>query len=248
MLFFCRRRILSVLTAGVFFLLLSVGVAVPQVQAGALAAEEIWTVAEQALTERLATDDKNISYKWVRFTTLPAILTVPDGELNLTASLPTGVHYGTPTAVRVLVQNGEARVGEWQVTFQVKKFAPAVVTACDLPVGSTLSADNLRLEERDVTRLRAYYRSVEDAAGLELVRALPIGTLLGETLVRQPLLVKQGDIVRLIGRYGAVTVETTAEAVSSGRIGMLVRVKNAATGKVVTARVKARGMVETLSR
>ena len=121
-------------------------------------------------------------------------------------------------------------------------------TACDLPVGSTLSADNLRLEERDVTKLRAYYRSIDEAAGLDLVRALPVGTLLSETVVRQPLLVKQGDIVQLIGRFGAVTVETTAEAVTSGRIGMLVRVKNAATGKVVTARVKARGVVETLSR
>lgn len=239
------RRLLGVLTAGSLAVLLS---AVPTTQAGSLSAEEIWTVAEQALTERLDTDDKNVSYKWLRFTALPDNLSVPDGALNLTASIPYGVHYGTPTAVRVLVQNGEARVGEWQVTFQVKKFAPAVVTACDLPAGSTLSADNLRLEERDVTKLRMYYRSIDEAAGLDIVRALPIGTLLGEMLVRQPLLVKQGDIVRLIGRYGAVTVETTAEAVTSGRIGMLVRVKNAATGKMVTARVKARGVVETLSR
>ena len=246
MLLFWRRRIFDALTAAALLFILTANA--PTAQAGSLSAEEIWSVAEQALTERLDTDDKNVSYKWLRFTTLPDSVSVPDGELNLTASIPYGVHYGTPTAVRVLVQSGETRVGEWQVTFQVKKFAPAVVTACDLPVGSTLSADNLRLEERDVTKLRAYYRSIDEAAGLDLVRALPVGTLLSETVVRQPLLVKQGDIVQLIGRFGAVTVETTAEAVTSGRIGMLVRVKNAATGKVVTARVKARGVVETLSR
>lgn len=217
-------------------------------QAAVLSSELIWDAAEQALSERLTTDDKETTYKWTRFTALPDTLAVPDGELTLTARLPFGVHYGTPTAVRVLIQNGETRIGEWQVTFQVKKFAQTVVTACDLPAGSTLSSDNLRLEERDVTKLRTYYRNVDEAAGLDIVRALPIGTLVNELLVRQPLLVKQGDIVRLIGHFGAVSVETAAEALTSGRIGTVVRVKNAVTGKVVAARVKARGVVETLAR
>lgn len=217
-------------------------------EAGALSAETVWTAAENVLLEQMATEDKAVTYRWTRFTTLPESITVPDdADIELVASLPRGVHYGSPTAVRVLVKNGETRLYDWLLTFQVKKYAQAVTAAYDLPAGSTLGAENLRLDVRDVTRLRGeYYRTVEEAAGLETVRPLSVGTLVSAMTVRQPLLVKQGDVVKLIGRSGAVAVETTAEALTGGRINQLVRVKNKASGKVITARVKARGVVEVL--
>ena len=217
-------------------------------QSGELSAESVWTAAENVLMERLATEDKAVTYRWTRFTTLPESITVPDdADIALIASLPRGVHYGSPTAVRVLVKNGETRLYDWLLTFQVKKYAQAVVAAYDLPAGSTLATENLRLDVCDVTRLHGeYYRTVEEVAGLETVRSLSVGTLVNALTVRQPLLVKQGDVVQLIGRSGAVAVQTTAEAVTSGRINQLVRVKNQASGKVITARVKARGVVEVL--
>ena len=219
-------------------------------EAGSLSAESVWAAAENALSESLATEDKTVAYRWTRFSALPESILVPDeANVELTVSLPRGIHYGSPTPVRVLVRDGETRLYDWLLTFQVKKYAQAVVLAYDLPAGSTLGADNLRLEACEVTRLHGvYYRTLEEAAGLETVRALSVGTLVSATTVRQPLLVKQGDIVQLIGRSGAVAVEITAEAMTSGRINQLVRVKNKVSGKVVTARVKARGVVEVLAR
>ena len=217
-------------------------------EAGALSAESVWTAAENVLMERLATEDKTVTYRWTRFTTLPESITVPDdADIALIASLPRGIHYGSPTPVRVLVKDGETRLYDWLLTFQVKKYVQAVTAAYDLPAGATLGADNLRLDVCDVTRLHGeYYRTVEEAVGLETVRPLTVGTLVSAMTVRQPLLVKQGDVVQLIGRSGTVVVETTAEALTGGRINQLVRVKNKVSGKVITARVKARGVVEVL--
>ena len=222
---------------------------VPAASAAALAAESVWSAAESALAERLATEDKTVSYRWERFSSLPETFIVPDGQLTLEARVPNGVRYGSPTAVHVLVKNGDVRLYDWQLTFQVKKFAYTVVAARDLAAGAPLAAADLRIEERDVTRIRGeLYQSVEEAVGLEPVRALPVGSLVSEVVVRAPLLVKQGETVRLLVRYGAVTVETTAEAMTGGRNGMLVRVKNLTTGKVIAARVTARGLVEALAR
>ncbi len=214
-----------------------------------LEADTVWAAAEAVLSERLATGEKNVSYRWERFSALPEAIDVPEDGVALEASLPRGVHYGVPTAVRVLVKQGETRLYDWQLTFQVKRYARTVVAARDLPAGTLLAAGDLRLAECDVTRVRgALYDSVEEALGLETARNLPVGSVVGESLVKQPPLVRQGETVRLLARHGAVAVETTAEALTGGRSGALVRVKNLATGKVLVARVSARGVVEALAR
>ena len=233
---------------GAVLLVGGLAVAAPA-EAAVLEAEAVWAAAETALAARLATEEKTVSYQWERFSALPPAIDVPDGEIALEANLPNGVRYGVPTAVRVQVRQGEARLYDWQLTFQVRRYARTVVAARDLPAGTLLTADDLRLAECDVTRVRGgRYDTVEAALGLETSRSLAVGSVISETLVKAPLLIRQGETVRRLARHGAVMVETTAEALTNGRSGALVRVKNLSTGKVLVARVQAQGVVEALAR
>src|SRR5690625_7830745 len=67
-------------------------------------------------------------------------------------------------------------------------------------------------------------------------------------LLVEPLAVNRGDEVRLEAEIGGITVSTRGTAMSSGRVGQQIRVKNNNSERVVAGRRVSPGDVHTIRK
>ena len=152
------------------------------------------------------------------------------------------VSQGTALAPRMLTtvrircpDDGVATVPVW---FKVTADGPVVVATRDLPIGAPLTREDLRVEQRDVTRLHGPTVAREaDPAGLKLATPVRAGAPLLQTAVRaQPDVVAQQPVV-IRAAAGTVKIEIMGLALQSGRVGDRVQVLNLSSGDTLLARV-----------
>lgn len=139
---------------------------------------------------------------------------------------------------------GRARIGlrctagaPWNVYLPVtvKVFAPALVMAQALPVGTVLEAAHLAREEVDVAAGGSpAVTAAEQALGRALAQSLPAG----ETLQRAHLRARQwfaaGDTVRVVATGDGYSVSGEAQALGPGLEGQSVRLRTD-SGRVISA-------------
>ena len=75
-------------------------------------------------------------------------------------------------------------------------------------------------------------------------RMVPEGTVLSEDLLRQPVVMESGAAVTIVSRYNGIEVRVSGVALTRGRVGQKIRVRNAASRKVMLARVLDASTVE----
>lgn len=120
-----------------------------------------------------------------------------------------------------------------------------VVTARPLARGQQVVADDLRIEERDTSRMqRAYYTDPKPLIGLRARRQIGAGQPLHPGLVEQRRLVRRGALVQIVARHGELQVTMKGKALESGVLGDLIRVRNTASGREISGEVVAAGVVE----
>jgi flagella basal body P-ring formation protein FlgA len=61
-----------------------------------------------------------------------------------------------------------------------------------------------------------------------------------------PLVIKRGDTVSMEANIGGITVKTSGTAISDGRIGQQIRVKNNQSARVINAKVIGSGQVQSV--
>ena len=130
------------------------------------------------------------------------------------------------------------------VPAKVRWFRPVVVLSRALPRRTPLTRTDIRVEERDVASLRSGYISkAERVIGKTLVRSLPEGFVLHDTLVRTPRLVRRGQRVTLLAESNGIQVRSDGTALADGGKGDRVTVKNLRSRRVVEGVVLTRGTV-----
>src|SRR5690625_459356 len=133
------------------------------------------------------------------------------------------------------------------VPAQVDLYRPVVVAARNLSRGTRLSANDVTVVLRNTSRLRQGFVDAEQAVvGMELRRPLKRDEPFRAGLLVEPLAVNRGDEVRLEAEIGGITVSTRGTAMSSGRVGQQIRVKNNNSERVVAGRIIAPGHVQTV--
>jgi len=135
----------------------------------------------------------------------------------------------------------------WRIYVPVTLSArvPVAVAARPLPARTALAASDLRLAERDLHALpQGYFTRLEDAAGLELTRALGAGETLTPGAVRAGSLVRRGQAVTLLARSDALTVRMQGEALSDGGLNQRIRVRNLSSGREIEGVVVSADVVE----
>ena len=96
----------------------------------------------------------------------------------------------------------------------------------------------------DISQIRGnYYFSINDVVNMEIKRQLKPGAAITRSNLRPPMLIEKGDSVVLSAKIGSLKVRTTAIAMSNGRKGQQIRVKNKQSKRIVDARVTGPGAV-----
>lgn len=177
------------------------------------------------------------------------------GELNPRLRLAP-CQKAEPHLLSGQVMWGRTRIGlrcvqgavRWDVTLPltVHVFSRALVANTPLPMGATLSQENLREAEIDLAaESGSIYTSAEQLAGRELQRTLAIGEAVRSSHLKQRRWFAAGDTVRVRAIGNGYAVEGEGRALNPGLDDQEVRVRFD-SGRVVTGRAAGERMVEML--
>jgi flagella basal body P-ring formation protein FlgA len=109
--------------------------------------------------------------------------------------------------------------------------------------GSIITADQIELTRRDISRLDTPYPSIDQVVGLQAKRTIRAGRALDSHNVEPPPVIRKGEPVKIIVDKGALQITTSGVAIMDGRPGDFIRVKNIRSSKLVYCRVDAPGVV-----
>lgn len=176
---------------------------------------------------------------------MPRVLRAPEGVVSFVPSLPYGVRFWGSTAVymNVLVDGAPYRTVKCQ--FKVHVFDRIAVAARPIMAGQPLTESDIRFEEQEVgARGKNFLTESDEIVGKVLSRSLSIGAPLWRTLLKTPDVLKAGSPVTLISRVKGVEVKIDGVALEAGPAGKIIRVRNAASKKVLRGRILDEATVE----
>lgn len=147
-------------------------------------------------------------------------------------------------AVSVKVACEDEQPWSIYISAQVSIYRDVLVANAPLGRGTLIEQASITQQRLNTSSMRqGYFTSPEQVLGLQLRRPLAAGEPLRSGVLEQPLAVVRGDIVTLESTTGAIQVATQAEALSSGRVGEQIRVRNTSSQKVVNANILGEGRV-----
>lgn len=125
--------------------------------------------------------------------------------------------------------------------------APIVVAREAVPRGNLITAANLMLAERDIgSNRRAAYTDTEAIVGKITRTALSPGQVIRANQLREPQLIQKGNRVAIVASSNGLEVRMVGIALSDGRLGDQIRVRNSSSQRVIQARVAAADRVEVI--
>jgi flagella basal body P-ring formation protein FlgA len=161
---------------------------------------------------------------------------------QLQVFMPLGAKLWGNTSIGVRCSAG----AEWNVyvPVTVRVQAPVVVATRPLASGKQVTAEDLTLQIAELTQLPSGVVSdANDAIGKVLTVGVSAGYPLRQDMLRAPIVVRQGQSVRLIALGRGFKVSSEGKALSNAAAGQSVQVK-AQNGQTVSGVVRADGSVE----
>lgn len=169
---------------------------------------------------------------------VPAGIRLPSGQISYEVFLPNGLRYGRRMQVWINVNINGQRYTQVRCTMLVRVYEHMVVTTHQMSPEEVITANDVRLEEREVVAdTHSYYTKIEDVLGLTPIRTVPQATVLYNRTIRQPVVMKQGDRIKIKAKVNGIEISVDGIARSHGRIGEWINVQNNVSGKIVRAKV-----------
>lgn len=133
------------------------------------------------------------------------------------------------------------------VPVNLSAYRHIVVANRNLSRGTRLAESDLTLQEREVSHIKSYYLADKSqAAGQVLKRRVSTGQVVSSTMLTPPKIVAKGQEVAIEAKSGPVRVRMVGIALSDGKLGQQISVKNRRSKKIIRARVSAPGEVEVV--
>lgn len=134
----------------------------------------------------------------------------------------------------------------WQLSLlsQAEVFLPVVLAARVLERDQTIGEADLKLEKINLAKAqRGFFNRLDAVAGQSAKRRIRADQILHPGLLDAPLLVRRGDKVKILARKDGIQASTNGEALSNGKQGEVIRVRNLSSDKLIDAKVMEPGVV-----
>lgn len=133
------------------------------------------------------------------------------------------------------------------VDAQLRPAPQAVVAARPLSRDAVLSAEDVQLAPVN-TLSPEYLASIEEVVGRQITTGLPPGKPITRSMLRDPVLVKRGEVVHVVVRAPGVVIRTLGRAKEDGILGRPVPLETLdVRGKTIVGRVTDRQTVEVFA-
>jgi flagella basal body P-ring formation protein FlgA len=170
-------------------------------------------------------------------TAVPADLILPAGALELRPRSRPEVEMRGTLSVGVEAWVDGVQVRAVSVPVRVAVLSEVLVAARPVGRHAVLTAEDVRLERREVLAGQEPARELAAVLNRRAVRSIVPGELLLATLVESPPLVRRGDVVLLAAEGRGLRALTQGEAKEDGKSGQVIRVRNLASGREVYGEV-----------
>ena len=155
-------------------------------------------------------------------------------------SLP-NIKRGHPARLSLIAEQGKKR---WYVPVRLHWWAKAVVVNKTVPARTLLSHDMMKRTRTDIAGHNGHWwDSSADLDGMRLTRPLAKGAVILSSHIKQPHMIKRGDIVQIILDTGRIHVRSEGKAMRNARRGERILVKNLRSNEVIQAIAEKRGVV-----
>ena len=126
-------------------------------------------------------------------------------------------------------------------------YRSVAVAGRNLQRGELIDEDDLATEVIDVSDFRMGFSLTSDTIiGKEVKYTVNKGETFRNSALDAPMVIKRGDTVSMEANIGGISVKTSGTAVSDGRVGQQIRVKNNQSSRVINAKVVGSGLVQSV--
>lgn len=203
---------------------------------------KIREVIEETISNRFT--NNGVEAKIVRLE-IPKLREVPLGNVEIRTSLANIRNIFAPFSLPLEIRVNNRTVQRFSAKVEIEAFAEVFVAAKDLFSNTRLLETEVRLEKRRLEKIpQKYLRKKEKLRGIKLVRDIPNGTALTSDAFVADIVVKSGDLVRIVGQSGKLRISINGKARANGRIGDRIAVKNLQSDKLLQATVIDEGLVK----
>lgn len=202
--------------------------------------------AKQYLENKLESVEGTV--KIVKTRPIPNV-TLPDGKVSFHIKerdfSKIGSFYTVP--VLILVNNTPKRTT--YVNFKIQILRDVVTAKTSLKKYQTITRENIKIENRDISKIRNKKNliySASEVIGLRAARHIPSGKIIDNSKIQQIPLVEKKKQVKVIGKIGNIEATLYGIALEEGYRGEIIKVQNINTQKTFLAKVIEKNYVEVV--
>lgn len=127
---------------------------------------------------------------------------------------------------------------------EIQAFLPVVVASEKLERGMVIGREHVRTEMKNINGLREPCTDMDEVVGKKLKRPININSVLSKSDLDFPILVERRQIVTMIVNKGTLQISTQGQAMSSGREGDMIMIKNIRSSREVPGRIIGPGLAK----
>ena len=171
---------------------------------------------------------------------------VPDGFVDIVPSVSSNISLSsyTPMTLRIMVNGRTVKVLNFVVNVRI--FDTVLITNHELRFDEPVTENDFRLEEIVIDGRIEPLKDFNVIKGLVPVRMIRAGSPVTLSMFQTPLVIEVNQPVRIVTRYHGVQVAAKGVALSRGRVGKVIRVRNESSGKILSGRVIDSQTVEVI--
>lgn len=133
------------------------------------------------------------------------------------------------------------------VPAQAKVYRYVAVAGRNLQRGDVVSAADVSRALKNTGDFKlGFALTADEIIGQEMKMAINKDDVFRKAALDSPLVIKRGDTVSMEALAGDISVRTSGTAVSDGRIGQQIRIKNNQSARIINARVIGAGKVHSI--
>lgn len=140
-----------------------------------------------------------------------------------------------------------AAPAQWKffVSSKIEIIGDIVMAKRTIPRGAIISSEDVSTERSIINQVQyGGFSSPSEIIGMTAKRTIRQNNIISSHLLTPPTLVKRGDKVVIKAKNSAISVKMNGIALSDGKLGQQISIKNARSNRVIKGRVVGIGQTE----
>jgi flagellar basal body P-ring formation protein FlgA len=165
---------------------------------------------------------------------------------SLDFNLASGSRLMGKVSVRIICSAPKA--WSFYIATTISRYDEIFVLNGSFSRGHVLIESDIYKIRKDLSKLPfGYITNTSDVIGKQLKRHMQVGRVLTPSHLRNPLVIKRGEIVALQRKTSGFMVSMKGKAMMDGAIGDRIRVKNSSSKRIIEGQVAKAGLVIILN-